>query len=973
MKTMMRFSLIFFILTLTTVIFGQSYQGPAQGSVASGVVVTTDNFLRTDYVLDPKPKVVRNKVPYVQEPMYIDFGTANPPVELQFFEDPNTKQNNSSNPNIESTILLKSFQGIPQQSGIPPDPHIAVGPTHVIGIVNSRFTIWDKEGNLIKSIDAASWFSTAFPNNDCFDPKILYDHFDKRWIMVFLQQRDANTTSNYLVSVSDDSIPLGTWYNWALPGNKNGNTVVNNWADYQGVGFDKEAIYISSNQFSFATNPSFQYVKIRVIPKDQLYNNTAGAVNWFDLWDITYPTNAQRVFNIRPSISYNSESIYYLLHIPSGGGNFMSVYKIQNALTSPSLSGSNVSVTYAFNAPNANQLGGSTILLEGGGSACRNEPTYRNGFLYAVHSIATPSSLQNSSLRFVKINVSTNTAAQDFALGSPGYWYFYNALAVDKDENVAITYSRSGDDEYPGAFYTTRLKNDPPGFIGSMPLQTGKGNYVKDFGSGRNRWGDYNGIWLDPADQNNFWMMTEYAAATNTWGTWVGKIRLIPLPGVSLFTSTLSIDFGNIEVNFSSDTVTAIIRNYGSDTLIISDIQSVNGPFQRISSHTFPLNLASYDSVLVQLVFTPVDTGNFLTTFNVSSNDPVFSGFTLKGKGYVIKPAIQNTLYASSGINNNSNFCILNPSTGIGSNVGSLLNSDVKAISVNPLTKVIYGLTTSSISSKLLRVNAEKGDAYLLYDIPVGDIASIAFDTLGVLYVAARNGNLYIMNLTSGQMDSIAKIPIQISSIAFNPADNQLWASIFLAIGTGKDRVYKIDVRNGDTTRVGQTGYGVATNGLVFDENSNLFGITGTTAAINNLISINKTTGVGTLIGATGFKHLTDIAYLAVKPTSVEEQQFSPTEFSLKQNYPNPFNPSTTIEFSLPVASKITVKVYNLLGQTVKVLYDGNKGAGNYKMNWNSDDYSGGSVSSGIYFYELKANGIDGREFGQMRKMILIK
>ena len=93
----------------------------------------------------------------------------------------------------------------------------------------------------------------------------------------------------------------------------------------------------------------------------------------------------------------------------------------------------------------------------------------------------------------------------------------------------------------------------------------------------------------------------------------------------------------------------------------------------------------------------------------------------------------------------------------------------------------------------------------------------------------------------------------------------------------------------------------------------------------------------------------------------------------MKQNYPNPFNPSTTIEFALPVSSRIKVKVYNLLGQVVKTIYDGVKDAGYHSVNWNSDDVNGNSVSSGIYFYELSATGLDGKEFSQMKKMILIK
>ena len=55
------------------------------------------------------------------------------------------------------------------------------------------------------------------------------------------------------------------------------------------------------------------------------------------------------------------------------------------------------------------------------------------------------------------------------------------------------------------------------------------------------------------------------------------------------------------------------------------------------------------------------------------------------------------------------------------------------------------------------------------------------------------------------------------------------------------------------------------------------------------------------------------------------------------------------------------------------MIYDGVKDAGYHQMNWNSDDASGNSVSSGVYFYELNAVGFDGREFSQMKKMILMK
>jgi photosystem II stability/assembly factor-like uncharacterized protein len=88
-----------------------------------------------------------------------------------------------------------------------------------------------------------------------------------------------------------------------------------------------------------------------------------------------------------------------------------------------------------------------------------------------------------------------------------------------------------------------------------------------------------------------------------------------------------------------------------------------------------------------------------------------------------------------------------------------------------------------------------------------------------------------------------------------------------------------------------------------------------------------------------------------------------PNVFSLEQNFPNPFNPNTVISYSIPSSSNVKLKVYNELGQTVKILEHGYKNAGNYSVNFNAHD-----LPSGIYFYRLEAG-----EFMQVRKMMLVK
>lgn len=100
-----------------------------------------------------------------------------------------------------------------------------------------------------------------------------------------------------------------------------------------------------------------------------------------------------------------------------------------------------------------------------------------------------------------------------------------------------------------------------------------------------------------------------------------------------------------------------------------------------------------------------------------------------------------------------------------------------------------------------------------------------------------------------------------------------------------------------------------------------------------------------------------------------------PDKFALKQNYPNPFNPSTTLRYDLPMAAKVTIKIYNILGQEVYTLVD-NKvmGPGYHKAVWNSINKNNSKVASGIYIYRISANSLNTKDrFTQSRKMILIK
>jgi hypothetical protein len=89
----------------------------------------------------------------------------------------------------------------------------------------------------------------------------------------------------------------------------------------------------------------------------------------------------------------------------------------------------------------------------------------------------------------------------------------------------------------------------------------------------------------------------------------------------------------------------------------------------------------------------------------------------------------------------------------------------------------------------------------------------------------------------------------------------------------------------------------------------------------------------------------------------------TPDNYQLSQNYPNPFNPTTNIRFAIPKSSLVTMKVYDALGREVAVLVNEFKNAGTYQV-----DFNALSLTSGIYFYTIKA-----ADFAETKKMMLVK
>ncbi len=144
-----------------------------------------------------------------------------------------------------------SFQALADDNtSIPPDTHGAIGPNHVMTMLNTQVRIQSRAGTTnYSTVALSSWWTGVGTFTSIFDPRILYDPYENRWIAI--SAVDANlSTSGILLGASTSSDPTGTWTRQRVKADAAGTA----WADFPSVGFNKNWIVVQVNLFSNANN-----------------------------------------------------------------------------------------------------------------------------------------------------------------------------------------------------------------------------------------------------------------------------------------------------------------------------------------------------------------------------------------------------------------------------------------------------------------------------------------------------------------------------------------------------------------------------------------------------------------------------------------------------------------------------------------------------------------------------------------------
>lgn len=447
-----------------------------------------------------------------------------------------------------------SFDG-PSDSWRPSDVNLATGPAHIGVTVNSTISFYRKNGTAVPGspVSLASWFPLAPFYGDLFDPKIVYDRWAGRWIILALNGRSSNSENYYALSVSQTANPEGGWWTWYLRSDIDGSTDTDQWTDYPGLGFDSGdattslttggGVYITSNQYDRSGSGGFDHGKLRVLYKYQLYNGSG--VGWWDFWN-------SGVFTWKPAATDSSTGnppTEYLINTSSGGGITLKLWRLTNPVntsTGPSLSDTTISSSLYGVPPNAEQSGGGSSNYLDTGDCRTQDVHFRNGYVYVTagdYSFWSDVFDTDAVVHYWKINVATNNADWDGYFGANDEYFFFGKIQADVSNNVHMVFSHASSSVFGRIGVIGRLATDSQVQSYNV-VRTGTATY-NPTGDSVERWGDYNGVYFDCAgDQSGSWAVSQIALSSGSWDTWVAG-QSFGAPNVNHLSNGSSTTFSN--------------------------------------------------------------------------------------------------------------------------------------------------------------------------------------------------------------------------------------------------------------------------------------------------------------------------------------------------------------------------------------------------------------------------------------------
>ncbi len=468
------------------------------------------------------------------------------------------RTNAPSSPTVASPSPATSYIGhsdVPKVGTgnivIPPDTTGAVGTAKIVTSLNNNFVIHTKSTGAQLSAVSQDTFWTPAGTVGPFDPRIVYDPYNSRWIVAAVSNAQT-ATSSILIGISNTSDPSGAFTLFRIDADAANTT----WADFPTLGFNRNWVSVNVNMI-VTSSGAFSTGKNLVVDYAQLRAGTFSGSLF-----------SGSGFTTSPALTYSitENNLYAPTHLSSAGGTYRvdviagtpptPTYTIGATLTrtgggwtQPNVGGSIQILPQAAPISGASSCGPTPCRLETQDSQIRSNPVFRNGSIYYAQTIGLPAgTMTRTVVQWTRLTAATGVFADGGRIDDPtatqtngGKWYAYPSIAVNANNDVMLGWSQFASNQPAAAGYNYRFHSDAPGLMRDpLIYKAGEDYYNKTFGGGRNRFGDYSVTQVDPSNDLDLWTLQQYSmlrvgtddgntgSNSSRWSTWWARVASDP-------------------------------------------------------------------------------------------------------------------------------------------------------------------------------------------------------------------------------------------------------------------------------------------------------------------------------------------------------------------------------------------------------------------------------------------------------------
>jgi hypothetical protein len=842
---------------------------------------------------------------------------------------------------------------------IPPDPIGAAGPDRLIAVVNVGIECKTKTGVLVFIDDLHDFFSALGDSTlgtFTFDPKVVYDHYEDRFVVVTLERTSvasggASDASRILIAVSKTSTPAtatsADWWYHAIDSKITiGTPPRPHWVDYPGFEVDEEAVYITGNMFPFTSGSGG--VRLWIVDKGTTSGFYAGGAASVNVHDPI--VGGAFALTTQPALVFGAGGAgtgigTYLVGYSSlttggpGGQEAVQVIRVDDPL---GLSGGpvftdefvfagdleDVGGVFGFpSLPDAPQLNEATGIEVNDSRAL--DAVWRDDALWLTTTINPnaandPTNAGQTTAHWFKLDTSAvtssaspaglitmdqqgNIGGEDIAAAT---YTFFPALAVNSLGEAKFGFSASAATIYCGAYVAGRVALDPAGTVGaSLAIQVGVRQYRREFPpSTRNRWGDYSGMAVDPADERVFWAFNEYAWFTGTpgVGTGTGRWKTVwgscatscvsvtcPADTALVKTVTASLDLCIVNCGGVSESYSYVITDDAGWCVGASSATVVApGDTTCISVDcTIPVDTCAPDSTVLRFVVTSSggEVDSCSTVIQVANQPPVAVCQNVEVQGTTTEPC--TVAVAAAEVDDGS----LDP------------DGDSITLTLDPPGPYANGVHNVDLIVTDLCGEADTCQATITVTCPLGPILEV--DPVNVIFGTVANTDTVCATIKAknvGDQDLTIASVTGCDTNGFYTDQSGLTLLLTPGDSTSFDICFSPEHSGADT----------CTTTVASDGGTEMV-----------MALVGGTTGIGDVGGSA----------LVLGPI-----------------LPNPFNLSARIRFVLPEESPVRIAVFDSQGRRVRTLLAGElRPPGTHEVVWNGRDDHGVATGSGVYFVKL--------------------